>query len=330
MKTPTFKSFFCEDIESKLPYLQQQFPDLSEEEILGVVEYDPTGKKGKYAPWILKQKKRGADLSTVGDALNDFSRLSKIKGFEGSPNINSYNSLDELLTVISNNKDLQSKTGEFKEKQRTGAEMLGKEGSLAVIRISNPESAAKLCRKTEWCVKDPKYSKNYLKKGPLYMVTKDNKPYALIHLETTSAKDVADRTLSERTAGEIKGVLEKYVPGFSEKIAEHGHGLTSNMREFLLDEFNVSDIDLILDRPFTEKFKEYISDTVDRNIEQISVNRDYMTSDGEFTDEDIDSLSTDLTIFNPDAEYSINKLKLEVLRSVIRQLDWWANNKKDF
>ena len=209
-----FKQYilYQEDVQNKLPVLLKQFPNFTENDIMSIAEYDPTGKTGKYVPWMLKLASKGnitfpEDGPKVKEGLEQFLVQYKSSEFTGSKDINSYKTFGDLAETLDENEGVASKTLTKKIKQEQGVDIIYNKRAYKIFKITTKEAAAKLCRHTKWCIKDTRYSIHYLNRGPLYMITKNQEPYILFHFETGSIKDVYDRPISREMALEIYPIM---------------------------------------------------------------------------------------------------------------------------
>jgi hypothetical protein len=105
-----------------------------------------------------------------------------------------------------------NKLNEYKEGIKT--EVASGEKGLRVIEITDPDICVKLTKDSGWCVQREPHAKKYLNKGPLYLIVKDGKRFALISFATSSFMDVYDNPLSQETIKYIfnNSDLGKYAP----------------------------------------------------------------------------------------------------------------------
>ena len=206
---------FNEDVQNKLPVLLRQYPRFDEDYILSLAQFDPTGKIGKYVPWMLKLANKGdlifpEDGEKVRDVLDAFMIQVKSPEFRDPKDINAYKSFGDLAEVIEDNEGLTSKTLSKKISEKQGVNIIYDEDPYKIYKIATKEAAAKMCRHTKWCVKDPKYSTHYLNRGPLFMLVKNDEPYVLFHFETKDIKDVFDRPITKEIADEIYPIISQF------------------------------------------------------------------------------------------------------------------------
>jgi hypothetical protein len=212
---PRSNFFLVEDIYNKMQILLKQNPNLTEEDIISIIEYDPTGNKGLYVPWILKLVSRGIlkfpeDGEKVKETLTQFHTLKNAPQFTGNKDINSYKTYGDLAEAVNQNKEVKTKGQLNRTAIEQGMQVIYEDPVYTIIKITTPQAAAKLCRDTKWCVKDPKFSKDYLSQGPLFMLERNDQPYVLFHFETKSIKDIYDRSITKDIADEIRFLLVKF------------------------------------------------------------------------------------------------------------------------
>jgi hypothetical protein len=204
-----------EDIENKIPYLTRQFPNVTADEIRDMINYDPTGRKGKFVPWMAKLRSIGnikfpEDGEKINEALKEFIAQVQSPQFIGEKDINTYKTYGDLAKILDKNKGKTSVGAAVRQATERGMEIVHEDSTYKIYKITTQEAAAKACRHTKWCVKDPEYSQHYLKNGPLYMITKQDKPYVLFHFESGSIKDVYDSAINKKTANELRHLLENF------------------------------------------------------------------------------------------------------------------------
>ena len=164
--------------------------------------------------WIIKNITSGdliwpEDAEKTKNLLLRFNEAKKSGNFDGPRAIQEYETYGELAETVERNAP-KSKRQVEKEQTVAGAEKL----SDNLYKITTPEAAASLCKGTEWCVKDPRFSTQYLSQGPLYMITKGGSPYVLMHVESGQIKDVYDRSIGLETAEEVKDIVQSVTPDF--------------------------------------------------------------------------------------------------------------------
>lgn len=206
-------SELLEYLESRMPYLLQQFPEFDQVTFTEFAEADPSGDK--YVAWIAGQVRAGnavfpEDAGKVKELLTEFERLKRLKQFSGEKDINKYD-LPSLYKTIDANRGVRGEREKVRINQQKGVKLAGETGNLKVYAVTNNDACAAMFRHTNWCVKDPKYAKLYLESGPLYLVTKNEQPYVLASMSKQSVMDTADAPIDTATAQEIAPLLKRFV-----------------------------------------------------------------------------------------------------------------------
>lgn len=171
-----------------------------------MAKIDPTSS-GEYCPWLFKLLQKGnirlpEDAEKLSEALTHYHKIKKhIPQNERDINrLESYAKLRQLLEKFG------GAIGRREAKRmasREGQKLLGQEGPLSIWEVTSAEASADLARHTGWCVKDPKYSLDYLKEGPLYFVFKTIGLYGYVCGHCGFSPEVI----------ETKDLKEKYTPG---------------------------------------------------------------------------------------------------------------------
>jgi len=196
-----------------------------------VSEANPSGHYDIYTPWLVKLDIEGTanfpeDIDKIKEALTFFDQIKK-KPIPIPKDIFQYKTFSDLAKAIEPYKQKGvplSKREKQKLELEKGTKVVYDDGKYQVIEVSTEEAAHKLFRKEhwgiptlEWCVKDPKYARQYLPKGPFYLVLKDGLPYALGHPGTGELRDVYDYTISMKMwTSEIGPILNKKLGQFYE------------------------------------------------------------------------------------------------------------------
>lgn len=84
-------------------------------------------------------------------------------------------------------------------------------GGWQVIEITDVDTCVRLTEGSGWCVKEHKFAEQYLEDGPLYLVIKHGKRFALLHFETDSYMDPYDDPLRMKELIDIKNNLPEFV-----------------------------------------------------------------------------------------------------------------------
>jgi hypothetical protein len=121
-----------------------------------------------------------------------------------------------------------------------------------VIEITDPETCVRLTDGSGWCVQEYDYARDYLNHGPLYLVLRNGKRFALIHFESDSYMDPYDNPLTLDQLKDIRGNLSEFWEKNSSKFMEYYRRLLRNEASEkianLIDKNNLSDLKNVVDR----------------------------------------------------------------------------------
>jgi hypothetical protein len=130
--------------EGRIEDVKKKFPEL---DIDMISKQDPSGSH-KYLMWMAKQISDGADTSEVIKAVHKFhNNIKKIK----EKDINTYNSVDDLLNAISA-APKQTKREETKNIKSSGIEKIFKDEDVSVFYIKNKSACQIYGKGTKWCI----------------------------------------------------------------------------------------------------------------------------------------------------------------------------------
>lgn len=185
--------------EQVLNNLQKQFKD-QPDKIQLVLNADPTPNKA-YSVWIGKLLKSKniilpEDASKLQERIGQFNELKKRNKIRGK-DITQMSSYQELAKLVDEAMGTQTKGEAYRDNLHNGMQLYYQDEKWKVVYITTVEAASKLCRGTEWCVKDPEHSEDYLSRGPLILVYRMDKPFVLIHEQSGSVKDINDDSVAE-------------------------------------------------------------------------------------------------------------------------------------
>jgi len=184
-------------LEDKLPYLislvPNSVPEQDKEKFVRMVsESDPTSKK-IYTGWLLKQIQSGQvrlpeDHDKVFEALTFFDKNKLRGGWRHSRDINSFDfySLSDITRSPKVKQQLRDK-GESREG------WIYDDGVFAVKKVTTPEEAEHYGDSTEWCTRHPETAKTYLSSGPLYIIFKNDRKTAEMHIPSGQLMNLEDR-----------------------------------------------------------------------------------------------------------------------------------------
>jgi hypothetical protein len=183
------------------------------------------GKVGKYAKWLLKLYSNDElnliDLDIVEKYLPIFDKLLKANKLEKN-NINHYNSLEDMHSVVSdyldNNKNI-SKGDEIKRIKKS-VKKIYEDNRFIVIEPLTKESSCHYGKSTKWCTSQYTSDKfeTYTSRGPLYVIMdKSKRNYVgdyvkyLIHFQDGEYKDDSNKNVSFKQNPEIKEIIKKLI-----------------------------------------------------------------------------------------------------------------------
>lgn len=186
-------------------------------------ELDPSGpNKANYTKWLVSQDIKGnlkypEDKEKYLEVLKTFDKVKQSKKVE-KKDINQYPTFIELYKTMESfmeGKEATSNAEEKRMNEQKGQKVLFQEGIFKVIEVTTPEAATVLFRGYKnLCIKDPKFSKEYLSKGPIYAILKNNEVYAVAENEgdienPEDVKDIHDVFINEEMFKELKPILNK-------------------------------------------------------------------------------------------------------------------------
>jgi hypothetical protein len=237
----TFEKLYfliTEGLDSRLPQLIKQFPQIPKETIPQIADADPTNNK-KYLTWILKNYSSfrfPEDNNKIHTALTRFDILTRKSTWQGSKDINTFKSFPDLIKALENNTDITNQPVDTSTNQKKIK--LKEHNDYILYKITDAETMMSVAKYTQWCVRDEPYASDYLKKGPFFYITykqpdemihKDKKgnvvksadeasysynvegiekPFVLIHFETGQIKDEYDEEISHQIAEEIYPMIQ--------------------------------------------------------------------------------------------------------------------------
>lgn len=182
-------------------------------------EADISDKK-IYLRWIVGQVSKGnlrmpEDIQKTAEALRDFEKARKLRVLSGPDSdimrYPTYSALHQKLTQVrGESQEVEIKADRHQSGQETVFDKQVGNNAWKVIKITNNDTAEKLLKGSGWCVQHKDTAKAYLEEGPLYLVLKDGKRYALAHSPSGSLKGIHDKSLSIEIdeAEELYGILK--------------------------------------------------------------------------------------------------------------------------
>lgn len=236
-----------EDIESKMPHLVRQFPDVPEDVIRRIATVDPTAQK-TYITWLLRRYRTEPENIPLDDpdsklrhALHIFDVSKRRKSFAGSNDIMSYATVGELLDIAGVAED-------------HSMDVVRSYGQLRLHHVTTPEAARKLAiglgksfneRQTSWCTVALMTAKGYLEDGPLYTVLRGNESYAQIHFarrgsgSNLQAKNAQNQDFNEEFARQLIPLFDELpdaVGAWSEWGMTYKHPIPPQPARWVIDD----------------------------------------------------------------------------------------------
>jgi hypothetical protein len=193
------------DLESKLPYITQM--GIDEARVKKLNKLDPTDNIAEYTKWLAKIDRDLRKQNKPGLLENDelrhkleqalalHNRLKKSKDLpEEGKDIERFKTVDQFLEfmqpIINKIKSKELKPLTDPSKLPTGAEIIYDKSPYTIIKITDAkvmQDTCSLLNITDVCVSGSekygyslKYAEDYLGIGPLYIVLKNNHPYAVV------------------------------------------------------------------------------------------------------------------------------------------------------
>lgn len=154
-----------------------------------------------YAPWLLKQHKigqvrQGEDDDKLRERFKSFDEAKRSRKLSGrEADLNSYKSYGDFAERLDKLGGIESKRGAAKRLAIQGAQAFPLNDEVTIHKITTPEAATEACRGTDWCVKDPRHSESYLKRGPLWLYERNGVKESLHHYPSHQHMDIHDRHL---------------------------------------------------------------------------------------------------------------------------------------
>lgn len=170
---------------------------------------DPT-PGADFATWIIRMRinksiRGDEDFDKVKERLEQFTKLKRTPRFTAPKDINQYKTFSDLAKTIDQFANVKSKGEEARVAVEQGVTKLGERDGFICYLVTTPEAAAKLFRETDWCVKDPKYFKNYADDGDknfYFIWHTDKTKWALAHFDSDQLRDSHDGIMFDITNDE--------------------------------------------------------------------------------------------------------------------------------
>lgn len=200
--------------EERVVFLQKRYPDTDSQLLKAVVDIDPSPSKA-YSQWIMRQlvsrdiqlPEDEEKLTTALTELDDAKRRGLLKGPDAD--IMRYKQLGDLRVKLDALSGRQTAGERHRRELSSGASEVMDDPPWRVVRITTVQAASDLCRNTQWCVKDPFFARRYLDHAPLYLIYRQDQPYALVHEADGEIRDPQDRQLSAERESEVMPIVDR-------------------------------------------------------------------------------------------------------------------------
>lgn len=233
MKLYAIAEATLEDVKNRIAIWSKKY-GLSVEDIASVIQADPT--RGKYSEWLIKQylAKTIRMPEDNPKLLENLKKFDRVKPQLAEKDINKYTpgelarTLEQQLKLTKSERH-QARRGDLQVPP--GAKLVLDRGGYQVVKIDQIEKVQThplepynqavghsqslsikaseiLCSGTEWCTANPENAASYLEMGPLYLIFKDGKRFALVHYESEQVKDIYDNEHDLQTKYEMYKLLE--------------------------------------------------------------------------------------------------------------------------
>jgi len=189
---------------------------LSEEQIKLVDNADPT--HNKYVVWLARMFLEGKlrlpeDTQIISNAIKQFDLIKNKRVFEEEKDLNKYSSPGGLYKVLEKYEDRSEEESSLTkrlEKADSGAKLAVRGSGFEWYEITTAEAAHFMGSGTKWCTVplESNYSKEYLEKGPLYILYEGPKPVAQVHFESKQFMDAYDSSFAKEDFNVLR--VDKY------------------------------------------------------------------------------------------------------------------------
>lgn len=159
-------------------------------ELLSYLSQADPSHSGKYVMWIAKLYFKETiqfpeDINKINQRLTQFDSIKGQLPPE-SRDINCFKTYGQLAetidehTGVSKRESVRISTAEGQEvlfnydidASSVSSQIAGGSKKFTVVKVTTSEAATVLARHTDWCIKDPSWSKGYLEWGPFYFIDK--------------------------------------------------------------------------------------------------------------------------------------------------------------
>ena len=197
--------------------------------------------------WVAKMIANGSvhpgeDEEIVKELLAEFRTIKNSPVIPSEQkDIHSYETFGDLSEFVNNNSGKKSKRQEFKENSVAGAREVYNNNGVQVVEITTPEASAELCKGGSWCVKDPKFARQHLGNGPMYLFYIDGERSVLVdypqEIKNKNNSSLKDYSIIERLSPILESLGIDYnkanTPDYKEfkKAKETGEKLNNGLKD---------------------------------------------------------------------------------------------------
>jgi hypothetical protein len=182
-------------LADRINLIRKKYPKVSPQIIEELSQIDPTKDKGAYLEWLVRRVSEGnirwpEDQRRTQAALATYANLKQsprlLKEHEVSADINKYtlHDLEDIEDRVTG-RPLQTERQEA-ENRNSSAKLIYNQGGYKIIQIGGPgtdieQASQALCfyaNNTRWCTDNDKTNREYLRKGPVYVIFHNGKKIA--------------------------------------------------------------------------------------------------------------------------------------------------------
>jgi hypothetical protein len=183
-------NFINEDIEQQIPFLVKDLQKigLNDEGASKLISDLKQDFDDEYTPHIIRWI---VNSSVIWPEDNDkvkqlFIEYEQVRSQNpiALKNLGKYYKFQDLVLDV----DRIIRPEELKKQARVqkinlpGVTLAVDHGQYSIFKVTDVSSAVKLASGTKWCISNPRRAQYYLSQAPLYIILKDGKKYALMHL----------------------------------------------------------------------------------------------------------------------------------------------------
>lgn len=266
--------------EAKLLFLMKLLPnDMPEPEkeryVRVVAEADPTENKS-YTTWLLHQARRGIirlpeDQDRVRDVLSFFDKAKQRWEYGKDIFRFDFNSLEDAVDKVRGTRFeeetdiLKSNREKKREIKNQGFQVVYDNPPYAVIKLTTPEACEIMGKGTNWCTKHPEVAqKEYLPRGALYVLLKNNKKIAQFHLPSRQFRNIRDKMIEIKPAwakilAEVMSNEQQLSPMDALSLYQLLHTLTPKQYQIILSDPKIALLYAKLSQEDTPELRRAIS-----------------------------------------------------------------------